>query len=173
MKVTVMQVMATRRLLMDSPISTSRTASSFEAARYDGSGVRHHLIHGEDSWLGPARGKVSRSRAGRADDAVGLPTKVVADPARRDLGQIHLHSVMTRSRDRAGRERRALEVPEMRARLSTTCAECIGVAEALGIRLAFDPMYLVKKRRGESAAHRHAARWRRTSKPGRRPSSRR
>src|SRR6266581_8338409 len=31
---------------------------SFEAARYDGPGRVHHLVHGEDSWLGPARGKV-------------------------------------------------------------------------------------------------------------------
>ena len=31
---------------------------SFEAARHDGPGRVHHLVHGEDSWLGPARGKV-------------------------------------------------------------------------------------------------------------------
>src|SRR5258708_21346642 len=31
---------------------------SFEAARYDGPGRVHHLVHGEDSWLRPARGKV-------------------------------------------------------------------------------------------------------------------
>src|SRR5436190_23019398 len=31
---------------------------SVEAARYDGPGRIRHLIHGDDSWHGPARGKV-------------------------------------------------------------------------------------------------------------------
>ncbi|HEX9192851.1 MAG TPA: ketopantoate reductase C-terminal domain-containing protein [Burkholderiales bacterium] len=49
------------------------------------------------------------------------------------------------------------EVPEMRALIDDMAAECIRVAEALGIRLAFDPMYLVKKiRSGESPLTKHA-----------------
>ena len=54
---------------------------SFEAARYDGPGRIRHLIHGEDSWLGPARGKVeSIAWLGELMTRSGLPTKVVADP---------------------------------------------------------------------------------------------
>src|SRR5712672_2533152 len=65
---------------------------SFEAARYDGPGRVHHLVHGEDSWLGPARGKVESVRwLGELMTKSGLPTRVVADP-----------------RGRPGRERRAL-----------------------------------------------------------------
>ncbi len=41
--------------------------------------------------------------------------------------------------------------------VSFEAAECIRVAEALGIRLEFDPMYLVKKiRAGESPLTQHA-----------------
>jgi len=49
------------------------------------------------------------------------------------------------------------DVPEMRALIDAMAAECIRVAEALGIRLEFDPMYLVKKiRAGESRSPQHA-----------------
>src|SRR5580765_5413107 len=54
---------------------------SFEAARYDGPGRVHHLVHGEDSWLGPARGKVETvAWLGELMTESGLPTRVVADP---------------------------------------------------------------------------------------------
>src|SRR5258706_5440340 len=49
------------------------------------------------------------------------------------------------------------EVPEMRALIDDMAAECVRVAEALGIRLEFDPMDLVKKTRaGESPLTQHA-----------------
>src|SRR6267378_4368587 len=49
---------------------------SFEAARPDGPGRVHHLVHGEDSWLGPARGKVeSIAWLGELMTRSGFPRK--------------------------------------------------------------------------------------------------
>src|SRR5260221_3147459 len=54
---------------------------SFEAARYDGPGRVHHLVHGEDSWLRAARGKAEASAwLGELVTKWSLPTPVVADP---------------------------------------------------------------------------------------------
>jgi 2-dehydropantoate 2-reductase len=48
------------------------------------------------------------------------------------------------------------DVPEMRALIDDMAAECVNVAEALGIKLEFDPMYLVKKiRSGEVPLTKH------------------
>jgi len=132
---------------------------SFEAARYDGPGRVHHLIHGEDSWLGPARGKVeSIAWLGGLMTRSGLSTKVVADPRGAIWGKFIFNSVMNPiGAIVQGVNAARYEVPEMRALIDDMAAECIGVAEALGIRLAFDPMYLVKKTRaGESPLTKHA-----------------
>jgi 2-dehydropantoate 2-reductase len=132
---------------------------SFEAARYDGPGRVHHLIHGEDSWLGPARGKVeSIAWLGELMTRSGLPTKVVADPRGAIWGKFIFNSVMNPiGAIVQGVNAARYEVPEMRALIDDMAAECIRVAEALGIRLAFDPMYLVKKTRsGESPLTKHA-----------------
>src|SRR2546430_806319 len=68
---------------------------SFEAARYDGPGCVHHLVHGEDSWLGPARGKVeSIAWLGELLTRSGLPTKVIADPRGAIWGEFIFNSVM-------------------------------------------------------------------------------
>ena len=132
---------------------------SFEAARYDGPGRVHHLVHGEDSWLGPARGKVeSVAWLGELMTRSGLPTKVIADPRGAIWGKFIFNSVMNPiGAIVQGVNAARYEVPEMRALIDEMAAECIRVAEALGIRLAFDPMYLVKKiRAGESPLTRHA-----------------
>jgi len=132
---------------------------SFEAARHDGPGRVHHLVHGEDSWLGPARGKVeSIAWLGKLMTRSGLPTKVVADPRGAIWGKFIFNSVMNPiGAIVQGVNAARYEVPEMRALIDDMAAECIRVAETLGIRLAFDPMYLVKKiRAGESLLTRHA-----------------
>ncbi|TMH86479.1 MAG: 2-dehydropantoate 2-reductase [Betaproteobacteria bacterium] len=132
---------------------------SFEAARHDGPGRVHHLVHGEDSWLGPARGKVeSIAWLGKLMTRSGLPTKVVADPRGAIWGKFIFNSVMNPiGAIVQGVNAARYEVPEMRALIDDMAAECIRVAETLGIRLAFDPMYLVKKiRAGESPLTRHA-----------------
>jgi 2-dehydropantoate 2-reductase len=132
---------------------------SFEAARYDGPGRIHHLVHGEDSWLGPARGKVeSMAWLGELMTRSGLPTKVVADPRGAIWGKFIFNSVMNPiGAIVQGVNAARYDVPEMRALIDDMAAECIRVAEALGIKLEFDPMYLVKKfRSGEVPLSKHA-----------------
>jgi len=132
---------------------------SFEAARHDGPGRVHHLVHGEDSWLGPARGKVEAiAWLGELLTRSGLPTKVVADPRGAIWGKFIFNSVMNPiGAIVRGVNAARYEVPEMRALIDDMAAECVRVAEALGIRLEFDPMYLVKKiRAGESPLTKHA-----------------
>src|SRR5437879_2208856 len=132
---------------------------SFEAAGYDGPGRVHHLVHGEDSWLGPARGAVgSVAWLGELMTKSGLPTKVVADPRGAIWGKFIFNSVMNPvGAIVMGVNAARYDVPEMRALIDDMAAECIRVAEAQGIRLEFDPMYLVKKTRaGESPLTQHA-----------------
>ncbi len=132
---------------------------SFEAARYDGPGRVHHLVHGEDSWLGPARGKVETiAWLGELMTKSGLPTRVVADPRGAIWGKFIFNSVMNPiGAIVQGVNAARYEVPDMRALIDDMAAECIRVAEALGVRLEFDPMYLVKKiRSGESPLTQHA-----------------
>jgi len=132
---------------------------SFEAARYDGPGRVHHLVHGEDSWLGPARGKVgSIAWLGELMTKSGLPTRVVADPRGAIWGKFIFNSVMNPiGAIVQGVNAVRYDVPEMRALIDDMAAECVRVAEALGIKLEFDPMYLVKKfRSGEVPLSKHA-----------------
>ena len=132
---------------------------SFEAARYDGPGRVHHLVHGEDSWLGPARGNVeSVAWLGELMTESGLPTRVVADPRGAIWGKFIFNSVMNPiGAIVQGVNAARYDVPEMRALIDDMAAECVRVAEALGIKLEFDPMYLVKKfRSGEVPLSKHA-----------------
>src|SRR5256885_14061981 len=132
---------------------------SFEAARHDGPGGVHHLVHGEDSWLGPARGKVEPiAWLGELMTRSGLPTKVVADPRGAIWGKFIFNSVMNPiGAIVQGVNAARYEVPEMRALIDDMAARCVRAAEALGIRLEFDPMYLVNKiRSGESPLSKHA-----------------
>jgi len=132
---------------------------SFEAARYDSPGRVHHLVHGEDSWLGPARGGIeSVAWLGELIARSGLPTIVVADPRGAIWGKFIFNSVMNPiGAIVQGVNAARYEVPEVRALIDDMADECIRVAEALGIRLAFDPTYLVKKTRsGEAPLTKHA-----------------
>lgn len=132
---------------------------SFEAARYDGPGRVHHLVHGEDSWLGPARGKLeSVAWLGELMTKAGLPTRVVADPRGAIWGKFIFNSVMNPiGAIVQGVNAARYDVPEMRALIDDMAAECVRVAEAQGIKLEFDPMYLVKKiRSGEAPLTKHA-----------------
>src|SRR6266568_1348509 len=132
---------------------------SFEAARYDGPGRVYHLVHGEDSWLGPARGKVEAiAWLGELMTRSGLPTKVVADARGAIWGKFIFNSVMNPiGAIVQGVNAARYDVPEMRALVDDMAAECVRVAEAQGIKLEFDPMYLVKKiRAAETPLTTHA-----------------
>jgi len=131
---------------------------SFEAARYDGPGRIHHLVHGEYSWLGPARGTVeSVAWLGELMTQSGLPTKVVADPRGAIWGKFVFNSVMNPvGAIVRGVNAARYEVPEVRDLIDDMAAECLRVAEAIGVKLEFDPMYLVRKfRSGEIPLSKH------------------
>src|SRR5437879_60628 len=157
--VTLQNGMGNEELLMRISDLDVAHGVSFEAARYDGPGRVHHLIHGEDSWLGPARGKVeSIAWLGELMTRCGLSTKVVADPRGAIWCKVIFNSVMNPiGATVQGVNAARYEVPEMRALIDAMAAECIRVAEGQGIKLEFDPMYLVKKiRAGESPLTKHA-----------------
>ncbi|HEY6239508.1 MAG TPA: ketopantoate reductase family protein [Burkholderiales bacterium] len=157
--VTFQNGMGNEELLMELSDLDVAHGVSFEAARYDGPGRVHHLVHGEVSWLGPARGKVeSIAWLGELMTRSGLPTRVVADPRGAIWGKFVFNCVMNPiGAIVQGVNAARYEVPEMRALIDDMAAECVRVAEAQGIRLAFDPMYLVKKiRTGESPLTKHA-----------------
>jgi len=157
--VTFQNGMGNEELLMRASALDVAHGVSFEAARYDGPGRIEHLVHGEQSWLGPARGKVeSVAWLGELMTKSGLPTKVVADPRGAIWGKFIFNSVMNPIGAIAhGVNAARYEVPEMRALIDDMAAECTKVAEALGIKLEFDPMYLVKKfRSGEVPLSKHA-----------------
>jgi 2-dehydropantoate 2-reductase len=122
---------------------------TFEAARYDGPGRVHHLVHGEDSWLGPARGKLeSITWLGALMTQSGIPTKVVADPRGAIWGKFIFNCIMNPvGAILLGVNAARYEVPEVCALIDDMAAECIRVAEAQGIRLEFDPLQFVRKTR--------------------------
>jgi 2-dehydropantoate 2-reductase len=157
--VTFQNGMGNEELLMQLSDLDVAHGVSFEAARYDGPGRIHHLVSGEESWLGPARGSVeSVAWLGELMTESGLPTKVVADPRGAIWGKFIFNSVMNPiGAIVQGVNAARYEVPEMRALIDDVAAECIRVAEAQGIQLPFDPMYLVKKfRSGEVPLSKHA-----------------
>ena len=116
-------------------------------------------MHGEESWLGPARGDVAGvTWLGELMTRAGLPTRVVADPRGAIWGKFIFNSVMNPiGAIVQGVNAARYEVPEVRELIDDMAAECVRVAEALGIRLPFDPMYLVKKfRSGQIPLSKHA-----------------
>jgi 2-dehydropantoate 2-reductase len=157
--VTLQNGMGNEELLMQATRLDVAHGVSFEAARYDGPGRIHHLVHGEESWLGPARGKVDDVEwLGELMTKSGLPTRVVADPRGAIWGKFIFNSVMNPiGAIVQGVNAARYDVPEMRELIDDMAAEGIRVAEALGIQVEFDPMYLVKKfRSGALPLSKHA-----------------
>lgn len=156
--VTLQNGMGNEELLMRLTRLDIAHGVSFEAARYEGPGRIHHLVHGEESWLGPARGRLeSVAWLGELMTKAGLRTRVVADPRGAIWGKFIFNSVMNPiGAIVMGVNAARYNVPEMRALIDDMAAECVRVAEAMGIKLAFDPMYLVKKiRSGEAPLTKH------------------
>ncbi len=132
---------------------------SLEAARRSAPGRIEHLIHGETSWLGPARGALaSVAWLGELMCAAGLPTRVVEDPRGAVWAKFIFNSVMNPLGALVlGENRARYQVPEMAALIDRMFEEGIAVARAQGIEPAFDPMLIVRKTRsGEIPLGRHA-----------------
>jgi|SRR5882672_2110002 len=150
--------MGNEELLMGLTVLDVAHGVSFEAARYEAPGRVRHLEHGQDSWLGPARGGIeSVAWLGELMTQSGLPTRVIADARGAVWGKLIFNSVMNPvGAIVQGVNAARYDVAEMRALIDDMAAECMRVAEALGIRLAFDPMHLVKKMRsGEVPVGKH------------------
>ncbi|MSQ50833.1 MAG: ketopantoate reductase family protein [Betaproteobacteria bacterium] len=131
---------------------------SFEAARYDGPGRVHHLVHGECSWIGPSRGKLeSVEWLGALMDQSGLPTQSAADPRGAIWGKFIFNSVMNPIGALVmGVNAARYKVPEVCDLIDAMAAEAMAVAKALGIVIPYDPMTFVKKTRsGELAITKH------------------
>src|SRR5258708_5126644 len=98
------------------------SAAEMGRRRFDAAIV---LVHGEDSWLGPARGKVeSIVWLGELMTRSGLPTKVVADPRGAIWGKFIFNSVMNPiGAIVQGVNAARYEVPEMRALIDDMAAE--------------------------------------------------
>ena len=132
---------------------------SFEAGRYIGPGKIDHFIHGEGSFMGPARGPAGSVQwLGDLWTGTGLPTSVAADPRGAIWGKFIFNCVMNPCGAIVlGMNRARYDVPQMREIIDSMFAEGIAVAEAQGIKLPYDPMHLVKKlRAGEIPFTKHA-----------------
>lgn len=132
---------------------------SFEAGRYIGPGRIDHFIHGEGSFLGPARGPVESVQwLGDLWTEAGLPTEVAADPRGAIWGKFIFNCVMNPCGAIVlGVNRARYDVPQMREVIDAMFAEGLAVAEAQGIKVPYDPMHLVKKlRAGEVPLTKHA-----------------
>jgi len=132
---------------------------STEAGRYAEPGVIEHLIHGEESWLGPARGSLaSIAWLGQLMNEAGFPTRVVADPRGAIWSKFLFNCVMNPiGAILLGENRARYEVPQVAELIDAMFAEGVRVAEAQGIALQFDPTAIVKKiRAGELPLTKHA-----------------
>lgn len=120
---------------------------SYEAARYDGPGRVANLVAGGTSILGPARGPIeSVLWLGELLTRCGLSTRVLPDVRSAIWGKLIFNSVMNPlGAIMLGVSASRYEVPEVRALIDDMGAECLRVAEAAGVALEGDPLYLVKQ----------------------------
>jgi 2-dehydropantoate 2-reductase len=132
---------------------------ALDAGRYLGPGRVEHLIHGNTTWIGPVRGTVDDCAwlAQLLSDA-GMPTQAIADPMDAVWSKFVFNAVMNPvGALLLGVNRARYEVPEVRDLIDDLARECTSVVAALGGRLAFDPLHLVKQTRaGERPVTRHA-----------------
>ncbi|AOB30201.1 hypothetical protein AKI39_05065 [Bordetella sp. H567] len=132
---------------------------ALDAGRFLGPGRVEHLIHGNTTWIGPARGTVDDCAwlAQLLSDA-GMPAQALADPMDAVWSKFVFNAVMNPvGALLLGVNRARYDVPEVRDLIDDMARECIDVVTALGGRLAFDPLHLVKQTRaGERPITRHA-----------------
>lgn len=132
---------------------------TLEGAQYTGPGEVQHLVHGEESWVGPARGSFERTRwFGELVHAAGIGTRVVPDPR----GAIWSKFIMNAVANPIGALQRGVpesmyQCDEIFALIETMMAEGAAVAKAQGIELLFDPMeYLRALHSGKAPPMKHA-----------------
>ncbi|OZI67235.1 ketopantoate reductase family protein [Bordetella genomosp. 11] len=132
---------------------------TLDAGRFLGPGRVEHLIRGNATWIGPVRGTVDDCAwlATLLTDA-GLPAQAIPDPMDAVWSKFVFNAVMNPvGALLLGVNRARYDAPEVRDLIDDLARECVAVVTALGGRLAFDPMELVKQTRaGQRPITRHA-----------------
>jgi 2-dehydropantoate 2-reductase len=131
---------------------------TMDAGSYVGPGQVEHLVHGQDTWIGPVNVAPGACDwlAELLTDA-GLPARAVADPMSAVWSKFVFNCVMNPvGALLLGVNAARYEVAEVRELIDEMAAECIGVVRALGGSFAFDPMAFVGRvRRGEASMSKH------------------
>ncbi len=157
--VTLQNGMGNSEILLEIPGARVARGVSLDASRTIGPGQIEHLIRGNMSWLGPLRGDMADC-AWFAEllTAAGFPTEVMADPMDAVWSKFVFNCVMNPiGALLLGVNAARYEVAEVRALIDEMAQECMAVVQALGGKLAFDPMAFVKKvRSGELPLSKHA-----------------
>lgn len=132
---------------------------TIEGAQFIGPGEVEHLVHGEESWVGPARGSFEKTRwFGELVNAAGIKTRVVPDPR----GAIWSKFIMNAVANPIGALQRGVpeamyQNDEVFALIESMMEEGTAVARAKGVELLFDPMeYLRALHSGKAPPMKHA-----------------
>lgn len=133
---------------------------SMEAGRCVGPGEVVHYLHGEETWIGPTRGRIENLTwlAGLLSEC-GIRTTAIADPRGAIWSKFIFNCVVNPlGALLLGENRARYEVPEVAQLIDEMIAEGVRVAEAQGIDLMFDPMHVITKTRsGELPLTKHAS----------------
>ena len=132
---------------------------TLDAGRYVGPGRVEHLIRGNTTWLGPVRGSTGDCAwlAASLTEA-GMPAKVLDDPMDAVWSKFIFNCVMNPiGALLLGVNAARYGSPEVGALIDDMAAECRAVVSALGGKLVFDPLEMVKETRaGIRPVTRHA-----------------
>ncbi|WP_157792897.1 ketopantoate reductase family protein [Bordetella genomosp. 8] len=157
--VTLQNGMGNSETLQDGSDAPVARGITLDAGRYLGPGRVEHLIRGNTTWIGPMRGAVEDCDwLARLLSEAGMPAQAIADPMDAVWSKFIFNAVMNPvGALLLGVNRARYEVPQVRDLIDDLARECMNVVAALGGRLAFDPMQLVKQTRaGERPITRHA-----------------
>jgi 2-dehydropantoate 2-reductase len=131
---------------------------TMDAGSYVAPGRVEHLVHGQDTWLGPVNAPLASCEwlAALLTEA-GLPARAVADPMSAVWSKFVFNCVMNPvGALLLGVNAARYEVAEVRELIDEMAGECMRVVQALGGSFAFDPMAFVGRvRRGEVPMSKH------------------
>ncbi|ANN65429.1 ketopantoate reductase family protein [Bordetella bronchialis] len=157
--VTLQNGMGNSETLQDGSDFPVARGVTLDAGRFLGPGQVEHLIRGNTTWIGPMRGTVEDCAwLARLLGDAGMPSQAIEDPMDAVWSKFVFNAVMNPvGALLLGVNRARYDVPQVRDLIDDLARECTDVVAALGGRLAFDPMQLVKQTRaGERPITRHA-----------------
>lgn len=120
---------------------------TWEAGEYLAPGQVRHTVHGPESWVGPARGRLQDCAwLGELIDLAGLPTRVVPDARNAVWSKFIFNCAMNPVAALVGGNAEAKYLcDDTYQLLRTLVAEGTAVAQALGITPLYDPLRLVEQ----------------------------